>query len=60
VVAVVVAEPVVAAVLAADVATGEDVQVDVDEDASAVVLVDAHAEVSTKICQYMEIFHSAM
>jgi hypothetical protein len=43
VVAVVVAEAVAAAILADDVAAEEDVQVDVDEGASVVVLVDAHA-----------------
>jgi hypothetical protein len=57
VVAVVVAEPVAAAVIAGGVATEEDVQVDVDEGASVVVPVDAHAEVSMNLCQYMDKFH---
>jgi hypothetical protein len=60
VVAVVVAEPVAAAVLAVDVATEEDVQADVDEGASVAVLVGVHAEVSVNICQYMEIVDSAI
>jgi hypothetical protein len=60
VVAVVVAEPVAAAALAVDVATEEDVQVDVDECASVAVPVGVHAEVSMKICQYVKVIHSVI
>jgi hypothetical protein len=58
--AAVVAEPVAAAVLAVDVATEEDVKVDVDEGELVAVPVGVHAGVSMNICQYMEIYHSAM